>query len=80
MTAGPGPGAGLPDDEHPDVHGLLVVRAWSQGPGDGVRARVWSTPDVGSTPPVVRVVGSRDDVLVVVREWLAGLGNTGGTV
>jgi hypothetical protein len=61
-----GPGA---DDVH--AHGLLVVRAWV-GTADGpvLNARVWATPDVGSTPAAVRVVRSADDVVDAVRAWL----------
>ncbi|MFN0280778.1 MAG: hypothetical protein ACKVZ6_02265 [Kineosporiaceae bacterium] len=58
--------------EDPHAHALLVVRAWGGRTGEpALSARVWATPDIGSTPPAVRVVRSAEDVVDAVRAWLA---------
>jgi hypothetical protein len=54
--------------------GVLVVRAWLEGSPPGqLRARITQTLDISAPREVVRVVGSADDVLALVRAWLDAL-------
>lgn len=56
-----------------DRLGLLIIRAWMEGPDNRLVARIASTLDVTRQPLRVIVVGTDDDVCVAVRDWLAGL-------
>ena len=49
--------------------GLVVVRAWTEG-ASSFRARVTVVPDVAASEEQVVVVGSPDEVVTLVRDWL----------
>jgi hypothetical protein len=53
--------------------GLLIVRAWLEGPDQRLIARMTATLDVVDQPAVVRVVGTAEEVYEAVQEWLNGL-------
>jgi hypothetical protein len=51
--------------------GVLVLRVWIEYDGaDGLRARITESSDILSYEQTTVVVGTIDDVLRVVRDWL----------
>jgi hypothetical protein len=59
--------------KRPERVGLLIVRAWIEGPDNRLIARIASTLEVTGQPLRVFVVGTDEDVCAAVRDWLAGL-------
>jgi hypothetical protein len=57
----------------PERVGLLIVRAWLEGPEQRLIARITETLDVVNQPATVRVVGTAEDVYEAVQDWLEGL-------
>ena len=57
----------------PERVGLLIVRAWFEGPEQRLIARITETLDVVNQPATVRVVGTAEDVYEAVQDWLQGL-------
>ena len=57
----------------PERVGLLIVRAWLEGPDQRLVARITKTPNVTEQPPAVSVVGTAEDVYTVVGDWLESL-------
>jgi hypothetical protein len=57
----------------PDRVGLLIVRAWLEGPEQRLIARITSTLDVVDQHATVSVVGSVEDLYVAVQDWLDGM-------
>src|SRR5690348_4440885 len=61
-----------------DRTGVLVARAWHDGPADEIRVRLtWSADVVDDQEPETAhqaVTGTVEEVIVVVRAWLARIG------
>jgi hypothetical protein len=53
--------------------GLLIVRAWLEGPDQRLIARVMETPNVAEQLPTVSVVGTAEDIHAVLQDWLERL-------
>ena len=53
--------------------GLLIVRAWIEGPDERLIARITHTPDLAEHRPATTVVRTVGDIYAEVREWLDGL-------
>jgi hypothetical protein len=53
--------------------GLLIIRAWLEGPDKRLIARITETLDVVDQPARVRVVGTAEEVHEAVQDWLKGL-------
>lgn len=53
-----------------DRVGILVVRAWLEGPDRRLVARIMKTSDVANERVTVIVVGTAEDVTTTVRTWL----------
>lgn len=61
------------DATPPERVGLLIVRAWLEGPEQRLIARITRTLDVLDQPATVGVVGSVEDLYEAVRDWLDGI-------
>lgn len=64
------------DTAPPERVGLLIVRAWLQGPDQRLVARITSLPDISEHHPTVSVAGTAEDVLAAVGQWLEELRRT----
>ncbi len=53
--------------------GVLVISAWTEPETGEFRARVMHTSDPASPEHEIRWAASPEDVVGLVREWLAGL-------
>jgi hypothetical protein len=58
--------------------GVLIVRAWLEGPDQRLVARITKTIDVESEPATVSVVGTAADVYSAVQAWLEELSSGDG--
>jgi hypothetical protein len=58
----------------PQRVGLLIVRAWLEGPDQRLIARITETLDVVDQPATVRIVGTAEDIYAALHYWLEGLG------
>jgi hypothetical protein len=54
----------------PERVGLLIVRAWLEGPEQRLIARITRTLDVLDQPVTVSTVGSVEDMYIAIQEWL----------
>jgi hypothetical protein len=61
------------DAAPPERVGLLIVRAWLQGPDQRLVARITRLPDIREQHPTVSVAGTAEEVFAVVGEWLEEL-------
>lgn len=52
---------------------VLVIRAWREPGGTGLRARIVATSDISRPTRVETAAGSEADVLDAVTRWLRGL-------
>jgi hypothetical protein len=50
--------------------GILIVRAWSEGPSWNLRARIIRTVDVESDYQTVGSASSADEICRIVHEWV----------
>jgi hypothetical protein len=58
------------------ISGVLVVRAWVEGaPSDGLRARITHTRGLDGQLELELTAAGVNQVLAVVRAWLAALLN-----
>lgn len=51
---------------------VLVLRVWREAGTEGIRARITMTPNADEPGGTETAAASADDILAVVREWLAG--------
>jgi hypothetical protein len=61
------------DVSPPERLGLLIVRAWFEGPDQRLVARITTTTDVMSRLTTVSVVGTAADIHTAVQSWLEDL-------
>jgi hypothetical protein len=53
-----------------DRIGILVIRAWLEGPDQRLIVRIMKTSDVANQSVTVTVAGTAEDVSATVRAWL----------
>jgi hypothetical protein len=54
-----------------DRAAVMVVRIWVEGPDRSLRARLTQTLDVSTAERTSQVAATTDDVLAIVKEWIA---------
>ena len=53
-----------------DRIGILVIRAWLEGPDQRLIVRIMKTSDVANQSVTVTVAGTAEDLSATVRAWL----------
>jgi hypothetical protein len=53
--------------------GMLIVRAWVEGPPIGLRARIIQSRDITGRAQIETTTSSVEQVLATVRDWLEAL-------
>jgi hypothetical protein len=62
----------LVDERPTDKTGVLVIRVWVDGgPPPKLRARIIQTLDVTQQPEASIAVATRNEIELVVRQWIA---------